>query len=49
MKEQNNGNENGELATLEHSDTKESFRQLWWTIVVTVVGLAVIAFFYLSG
>ncbi len=47
MKEQNNDNENVELSTLEHSDTEESFRQLRWTIGMTVVGLAVIAFFYL--
>ena len=31
---------------VEHTDTAESLRQLWWTIGVTVVGLAVLAFFY---
>ncbi len=35
------------LTTLEHSDNEESFRQLWWTIGVTVAGLAAIAFVYL--
>ena len=49
MKEQNADNENVELTTLEHSDNKESFRQLRWTIGATVVGLAVIAIFYLWG
>jgi len=47
MEEQNNDNENVEFATLEHSDTEESFRQLRWTIVAAVVGLAVVAIYYL--
>jgi hypothetical protein len=49
MEEQNNDNENVEFATLEHSDTEESYRQLRWTIIVLVVGLAAVAFFYLWG
>ncbi len=47
MEEQHNDNENTEFATLEHSDNEESFRQLRWTIVALVVGLAVIAIYYL--
>lgn len=46
MEEQNNESENDQLATLEHSDNVESFRQLRWTIVATVVGLAIVAVFY---
>jgi hypothetical protein len=33
--------------SLEHSDIGESLRQLWWTIGVTVVGLALVAYFTL--
>lgn len=33
--------------TLEHSDTEESYRQLKWTIRVTVIGLALVAYFNL--
>lgn len=47
MEEQNDDNDNVKLTTLEHSDTEESFRQLWWTIGVTVVGLIVVSLFYL--
>ena len=47
MEQQNNDNENAKFTTLEHSDNEESLRQLWWTVAVTVVGLAGIAFFYL--
>ena len=39
--------ENVKVETLEHADTEESFRQLRWTIGVTVVGLAVVAYFTL--
>ena len=46
MEEQNKDKETARLTTLEHSDTEESFRQLWWTIGVTVVGLATVAYFY---
>ena len=49
MEEQNNDNENVEFTTLEHSDTEESYRELRWTIVALVVGLAVVACFYLWG
>lgn len=47
MEEQNKDNEDVKFPTLEHSDTEESFRQLWWTIGVTLVGLAAVAYFYL--
>lgn len=46
MEQQNNDNEDVRVTTLEHSDNEESFRQLWWTIGVTVVGLAAVAYFY---
>jgi hypothetical protein len=36
-----------EFPSLEHSDTAESRRQLWWTIGVTMIGIAVIAYFTL--
>lgn len=49
MEEQNNDNENVEFATLEHSDTEESYRQLRWTIVALVVGLAAVAIYFLWG
>ena len=32
--------------SLEHLDSKESFRQLRWSIVVTLLGLAILAYFY---
>jgi hypothetical protein len=47
MKRQKEDREEVKFGSLEHSDIKESFRQLWWTIGVTVVGLAVVAYFYL--
>ena len=47
MEEMNKNKENVEVETLEHSDTEESFRQLRWTIGVTVVGVALVAYFYL--
>lgn len=47
MEEQNNDKENVEFATLEHSDTEESYRQLRWTIVALVVGLAAVAIYFL--
>lgn len=34
------------IPTLEHTDKAESLKQLWWTIGVTVVALAVMAFFF---
>lgn len=39
--------EDNKPVSLEHTDTKESLRQLWWTIGVTLIGLAVLAFVYL--
>ena len=35
--------------SLEHSDMAESRRQLWWTIGVTAIGLAVITYLYLEA
>jgi hypothetical protein len=32
--------------TLEHTDMKESVRQLWWTVGVTAVGLVVLTYLY---
>ena len=47
MDENAKEDEDSEPVTLEHADTRESYRQLWWTIGVTVTGLAAIAYFYL--
>ena len=47
MEKQSNDNENIKFETFENSDMGESLRQLWWTIGVTAVGLAVLYFFYL--
>lgn len=47
MDGQKSDNEDVKFTTLEHTDAEESFRQLWWTIGVTVVGLVVAALFYL--
>ena len=47
MEDKNNDTEEGKFPSLEHTDTKESFRQLWWTIGVTLAGLAILAYFYL--
>jgi hypothetical protein len=46
MEEQNNDKENVEFTTLEDSDVEESNRQLRWTMVAFVVGLAATAIFY---
>lgn len=46
MEEQDKPEEE-KIETLEHADHEESFRQLWWTIGATVLGLAIIAYFYL--
>ena len=32
--------------SLEHTDSAESLRQLWWTIGVTIVAMAVLTYFY---
>lgn len=47
MKEPQDNREAVKFESLEHSDNKESLRQLWWTIGATVIGLALIAYFYL--
>ncbi len=47
MKEPDNDTQVGELGSLEQSDTQESLRQLWWTIGVTLAGIALMAYLYL--
>ena len=47
MNDEEKNTKDNKPASLEHTDTKESLRQLWWTIGVTLIGLAVLAFFYL--
>ena len=32
--------------SLEHTDSAESLRQLWWTIGVTIVAMAILTYFY---
>ena len=49
MEEQNNDNEDVEILTLEHSDTEESHRQLWWSMVALVVGFVAVVLYYLLG
>ena len=46
MEDKDNDTEGVKFGSLEHSDTKESIRQLWWTIGVTLGGLALLAYFY---
>ena len=43
----NHSNQEVQFGSLEHSDMGESMKQLWWTIGVTVAGLALIAYFSL--
>jgi hypothetical protein len=45
-KDQEKDVEENRVGSLEHTDTKESLRQLRWTIGVTLIGLALLAFFY---
>jgi hypothetical protein len=47
MGEQESDTEDPKVQTLEHADSEESFRQLRWTIAVTVIGVALVAYFYL--
>ena len=42
----NNDKKAEQIGSLEHTDVKESLRQLRWTIVVTALGLAILAYFY---
>ncbi len=46
MEKTNDKNDETKVGSLEHTDTKESIRQLWWTVGVTLFGLAVFAYFY---
>ncbi|NNC76919.1 MAG: hypothetical protein HKN77_03085 [Woeseiaceae bacterium] len=46
MNKEDEDSETGGPRTLEHLDAKESFRQLWWSIGVTLIALAVLAYFY---
>jgi hypothetical protein len=45
MEDNDKKTENVKFGSLEHADTKESIRQLWWTIGVIVVALALLAYF----
>ncbi|MFT7652117.1 MAG: hypothetical protein ACI9UU_001224 [Candidatus Azotimanducaceae bacterium] len=45
MVDQDKDTKNIRVETLEHSDNEESYRQLKWTIGVTLVGLALVAYF----
>lgn len=45
--EPNKDTRKGPPDSLEQSDNTESLRQLWWTIAVTVIGLALISYLYL--
>lgn len=47
MADQDKDTKNIRVETLEQSDTEESYRQLKWTIVATVLGLAIVAYFNL--
>lgn len=47
MNDEKKDTEDVKPVSLEHTDKKESLRQLWWTIGVTLVGLVLLAFFYL--
>jgi len=47
MEEQKKDRNEPNFGSLEHTDVGESLRQLWWTVGVTVIGLALIAFFTL--
>ena len=46
MDDENNEKEEVRYASLEHTDTRESMRQLWWTIGVTLAGILLMAYFY---
>ena len=45
MEEENEKNLN--IGSLEGTDHKESMRQLWWTVGVTIVALVFIAYYTL--
>ena len=47
MTDHNPENQEVRHGSLEHSDLAESRRQLWWTIGVTAIGMAIIAYLYL--
>ena len=47
LEDEKQESEDVKFGSLEHTDTKESMRQLWWTIGVTLAGLALLAYFYL--
>lgn len=46
MSEDQEQNEKATIETLEHADTKESYRQLWWTIGVTAICFGIIVYVY---
>lgn len=47
MSEQDEDQIQGAPGSLEHTDVGESMRQLWWTIGVTLAGVAIVAYFTL--
>ena len=47
MKDEKDDAQEEQFGSLEHTDTGESLRQLWWTIGVTLIGLALVAYFTL--
>ena len=46
MSEKESETEDVQVDSLEHSDSEESLRQLWWTIGLTVAAIGVMAYFY---
>jgi hypothetical protein len=46
MSEDQEQNEKATIETLEHADTEESYRQLWWTIGVTAICFGIIVYVY---
>ena len=46
MDEEKTDAEKAAPASLEHTDTKESMRQLWWSIGAILIMLTLMAFFY---
>ena len=46
MDEEKTDAESTTPGSLEHTDTKESMRQLWWSIGVILIMLTLMALFY---
>ena len=47
MEEEEKDAEPRKVASLEHMDSKESMRQLWLSVAVILIGIALAAYFYL--